>query len=65
VAVNLLLEADAARKTPRLKRSHQGRLAGMRKLGSPNSMNFIPWKKMLGGYQSSFGFKVARRSLLK
>src|ERR1017187_7708450 len=35
---------------------HQSRLAGIRKLGSPNSMNFIPWKKMLGGYQSSFGF---------
>src|SRR5262249_13188983 len=29
-------------------------------VGSPNSMNFIPWKKMLGGYQSAFGWSVAR-----
>ena len=31
-----------SRTAPRLKRSHQGLLAGMRKLGSPNSINFIP-----------------------
>jgi hypothetical protein len=36
---------------------------GKRRLGSPNSMNFIPWKKTLGGYQSAFGFNVARCSL--
>jgi len=30
---------------------------GMRRLGSPKSMNFIPWKKMLGGYHESLGFR--------
>jgi len=25
------------------------------RVGSPKSMNFMPWKKMLGGYQSSLG----------
>lgn len=34
---------------------------GNGKLGSPKSMNFIPWKKMLGGYQSALGFSSASR----
>ncbi len=45
--------------------NHHDRLAGRRKLGSPNSMNFIPWKKMLGGYQSALGLRVASFSLRK
>ena len=28
--------------------------------GSLNIMNFIPWKKMLGGYQSSVGRRLAK-----
>jgi len=48
-----------------LPQSSQGRLAGSRRLGSPNTMNFIPWKKMLGGYQSSLGLSEARCSASK
>ena len=35
------------------------------KEGSPKSMYFMPWKKMLGGYQSAFGLSVANFSLSK
>ncbi len=31
-------------------------------VGSPKSMNFIPWKKIDAGYQSSLGVIVARPS---
>ncbi len=31
-------------------------------VGSPKTMNFMPWKKMLGGYQPSSGLMVARPS---
>lgn len=33
--------------------------------GSPKSMNFIPWKKMLGGYQPSSGASAASCSVAK
>lgn len=31
-------------------------------VGSPNTMNFIPWKKTDAGYQSSFGLMLASPS---
>ncbi len=38
------------------------RAPGIGALGSPKSMNFIPWKKMLAGYQLSVGWIVASPS---
>ena len=37
--------------------------AGNGSVGSPKYIYFMAWKKMLGGYQSSFGFRCARSSL--
>jgi len=34
---------------------------GISNEGSPNTMNFIPWKKMLGGYQSAVGDGAERK----
>ena len=36
---------------------------GILTAGSPKSMNFMPWKKMLGGYQSLVGFRSASFSV--
>lgn len=40
------------------------RFAGAQRarLGSPKSMNFMPWKKIEGGYQPASGFNSASRS---
>lgn len=60
-----LLGAPAVRRVCRvtvLQRSGVCGETGSGSVGSPNSMNFMPWKKIDAGYQSSFGVIVASPS---
>jgi hypothetical protein len=45
------------------RHSLSGAGAGNGNVGSPKNIYFMPWKKMLGGYQPAFGFRFFRSSL--